>query len=107
MGSPETASNGNTSAPVTRKQNSVLIALLKFIETCYGLFILAYFAVQMFLANKRFRVMDSIDKKELADGNYCLVQPQLVIMVTNDAQPEIDCGIYRNALSGYFIAFVN
>jgi hypothetical protein len=68
MGTTKVVSNGNTSAAVTHSHNRFLAAFLKFIETCYGCFILGYFTVQMYMANKRFRVMDSIDKKELADG---------------------------------------
>lgn len=60
--------NGKSTTAVQHHKNRLLTATLKIMETWYGLIVLVGFIVTMFRESKKFRVMDSIDKKELSDG---------------------------------------
>ena len=70
--------SGSKSKPValdgtTKPPGAVVAGLLgrflqSIFETLYGSLVLFGLAVQMFKLSKRFRVMDDLDKKELASG---------------------------------------
>ena len=59
--------NGNVAhAPVQTKSGPLVRILWKLFEIYYGLLVLIYFAFSMLRGNKKFRVMDKNDKKDLA-----------------------------------------